>query len=535
MPGPNDKQVYASPSEIAREALRRLALSRVAPTPENYRKLYHEISGSSVGPNPGSVLEDLIIDLRKVFPDSSGTLNELDKAVKQANWVQSSQILHDIISRAGNQTGPSAKGNSASSAALTASIDLLIQTLKLGVEPRLEDISELSMSLREVIDDLRKADNVAAFEKAGTALKKIWLTLELNHSGNINQQEALKSLLQLLLQNIGELVDEDSWLRGQLEIVSKVVEGPINVDALQEAEKRLKEVIFKQGLIKHSLREATSTLKDTMKTFINRMGEAVESTGDYQDKITAYADRIGHTEDVHELNKILESVLKDTRTMQATTRRTHEAMVTDRKAVEQAEKRIQELEAELVEMSALVSEDPMTHSLNRRGMEQEYARETSRAMRTGHPLCVAMIDLDNFKKLNDTHGHHAGDEALIHLVRTAREELRATDIIGRMGGEEFMIMLPNTVQEDAVMVVERLQRALTKKFFLNNNDRILITFSAGVAVYVAGESQESIMDRADKALYEAKHTGKNRVCVAAPGSVSPGAVSPDAMVAGAGL
>lgn len=512
----NEKQTFASPSEIAREALRRLALSRIAPTPDNYRKLYHEISGSRVGPNPGSVLEDLIIDLRKYFPESGQNLNELDKSVKQANWVQSSQILHEIVSRAGSQSGTSVKAGAAGSAALTASIDLLIQTLKLGVEPRLENISELSNGLGDVIDSLRKADSVAAIEKAGTALKKIWLSLELNHSGNINQQEALRSLLQLLLQNIGELVDEDSWLRGQLEIVSKVVDGPINADVLQEAEKRLKEVIFKQGLIKHSLREATTTLKDTMKTFINRMGEAVESTGDYQDKITTYADKISHTEDVHELNKILESVLKDTRTMQAATQRTHEAMVIDRKAVEQAEKRIQELEAELVEMSALVSEDPMTHSLNRRGMEQEYARETSRAMRTGHPMCVAMIDIDNFKKLNDTHGHHAGDEALIHLVQVSREELRATDIIGRMGGEEFMIMLPNTTQEDAIQVVERLQRALTKKFFLNNNDRILITFSAGVAVYEAGESQESIMDRADKALYEAKHTGKNRVCTAEP-------------------
>lgn len=517
MPGPNDKQVYASPSEIAREALRRLALSRIAPTPDNYRKLYHEISGSKVGPNPGSVLEDLIIDLRKYFPESGEALADLEKSVKQANWVQSSQILHDIITRASNQANQSSKsGNATNSATLTAAIDLLVQTLKLGVEPRLENIPQLSDDLNKVMDSIRRSDNAASLDKAGAALKKIWLSLELNHSGSINQQEALKSLLQLLLQNIGELVDEDSWLRGQLEIVSKVVDGPINVDALQEAEKRLKEVIFKQGLIKHSLREATSTLKDTMKTFINRMGEAVESTGDYQDKITVYADRISGTENVHELTKILENVLKDTRSMQATTRRTHEAMVTDRKAVEQAEKRIQELEAELVEMSALVSEDPMTHSLNRRGMEQEYARETSRAMRTGSPLCVAMIDIDNFKKLNDNHGHHAGDEALIHLVQVAKEELRATDIIGRMGGEEFMIMLPNTLQEDAVMVVERLQRALTKKFFLNNNDRILITFSAGVAVYEAGESQESIMDRADKALYEAKHTGKNRVCIALP-------------------
>jgi diguanylate cyclase len=522
MSGTHDKQVYASPSEIAREALRRLALSRVAPTPENYRKLYHEISGSSIGPNPGSVLEDLIIDLRKYFPDSSQALNDLEKSVMQANWVQSSQILHDIISRASRQAVMTGKSASpVSSATLTAALDLLVQTLRLGVEPRLEHIPQLSTDLNKVIDGIRQTNNAASLEKAGAALKKIWLSLELQHSGDVNQQEALRNLLQLLLQNIGELVDEDSWLRGQLEMVSKAVEGPINVDALQEAEKRLKEVIFKQGLIKHSLREATSTLKDTMKTFINRMGEAVESTGDYQEKITGYAEQIGGTEDVHELNHILENVLKDTRSMQATTRRTHEAMVTDRKAVEQAEKRIQELEAELVEMSALVSEDPMTHSLNRRGMEQEYARETSRAMRHGTPLCVAMIDLDNFKKLNDTHGHQAGDEALIHLVRVAKEELRATDIIGRMGGEEFMIMLPNTNQEDALMVVSRLQRALTKKIFLNNNDRILITFSAGVAVYEAGESQASIMDRADKALYEAKHAGKNRVCIAGPGA-APG-------------
>jgi diguanylate cyclase len=131
-----------------------------------------------------------------------------------------------------------------------------------------------------------------------------------------------------------------------------------------------------------------------------------------------------------------------------------------------------------------------------------------------------MLDIDNFKKLNDTHGHLAGDEALIHLVQVAKEESRATDIIGRMGGEEFMIMLPNTNMEDAVMVVTRLQRALTKKFFLNANEKILITFSAGVALYEPGESQESIMDRADKALYEAKHTGKNRVCIAAPGADS---------------
>ncbi len=531
MPGPNDRQTLSNPSEIAREALRRLALSRIAPTPDNYQKLYHEISGSRLGPNPGAVLEDLIADLRRVYPDAGIELGELEKIVRQANWVQCSQRLHEFITqRAGQMKNIGRGGNT-----LSLSTELLIQTLEIGVAPQLQTYPRLSSDLAKVIQDLRHAADAAALEKSAQALKKFWLDLELQQTGALNQQEALRNLLLLLLQNIGELVDEDSWLRGQLEIVSKVVDGPINPDALLDAEKRLKEVIFKQGLVKHSLREATTTLKSTMKTFISRMGEAVESTGDYQGKITGYADQISHTEDVIELNRILENVIKDTRSMQAATQRTHEAMQNDRRAVEQAERRIQELEAELVEMSALVSEDPMTRSLNRRGMEHEYARETSRAIRTGSPLCVAMLDIDNFKKLNDTHGHLVGDEALIHLVKTAKEELRATDIIGRMGGEEFMILLPNTGVEDAVMVVTRLQRALTRKIFLGEknlgeknlteSDKILITFSAGVARYEHGEAQESIMDRADKALYEAKHTGKNKVCIAAPGNPAQAAAS----------
>jgi diguanylate cyclase len=83
-----------------------------------------------------------------------------------------------------------------------------------------------------------------------------------------------------------------------------------------------------------------------------------------------------------------------------------------------------------------------------------------------------------------------------------------------MGGEEFLLMLPNTPVDEAVKVVERLQRALTKKFFMNNNDRILITFSAGVALRGPDESQDAVIARADGAMYEAKQTGKNRVCIA---------------------
>ena len=96
----------------------------------------------------------------------------------------------------------------------------------------------------------------------------------------------------------------------------------------------------------------------------------------------------------------------------------------------------------------------------------------------------------------------------------AKEELRLTDHIARMGGEEFLILLPNTPLDEAAKIITRLQRSLTKKYFLDNNEKVLITFSAGVAERVQGESQEASIARADSAMYEAKHSGKNRVCLA---------------------
>jgi diguanylate cyclase len=124
---------------------------------------------------------------------------------------------------------------------------------------------------------------------------------------------------------------------------------------------------------------------------------------------------------------------------------------------------------------------------------------------------VSVIDLDNFKKLNDTHGHSAGDEALIHLVKVIKALLRPSDSIGRFGGEEFVVLLPETTLDAGKFAIERLQRELTKQFFLANNEKLLITFSAGVAQLRPGESESEVVKRADRAMYRAKQAGKNRV------------------------
>jgi diguanylate cyclase len=203
--------------------------------------------------------------------------------------------------------------------------------------------------------------------------------------------------------------------------------------------------------------------------------------------------------------------MKDTRGMQLDMIRSRDELQQAHKQVKEAEEKIRLLEAELDQVSELVHEDHLTGTLNRRGMEDAFGRELSRADRLKSPMSVSLLDIDHFKRLNDTYGHDAGDEALVHLVRVTREALRPTDVIARFGGEEFVIILPDTGIDEAVKVMTRVQRHLTKNFFMHDNQRLLITFSAGVALRNAGEGAESMISRADKALYQAKEAGRNRV------------------------
>jgi diguanylate cyclase len=132
-------------------------------------------------------------------------------------------------------------------------------------------------------------------------------------------------------------------------------------------------------------------------------------------------------------------------------------------------------------------------------------------MRSSSPLALALLDIDNFKKLNDSQGHAAGDTALVHLVKVVKDLVRPTDTVARYGGEEFVVLMPDTDLDGAIQVMQRVQRELTKRFFLHNNEKMLITFSAGVTLYRTGEQRDDTIQRADQAMYHAKKSGKNRV------------------------
>jgi diguanylate cyclase len=248
--------------------------------------------------------------------------------------------------------------------------------------------------------------------------------------------------------------------------------------------------------------------------FISRIGEMSESTGDYHVKIENYVEKLGSTEDLPTINTILQDLISDTKSLHLDMVRSHEELLNARRQAEAAEQKMHELEAELGQVSELVYQDHLTGTLNRRGMDEAFVREFARAKRGQTSISVALLDIDHFKKINDTFGHDVGDQALIHLAGVVKEILRPMDVVARYGGEEFVIILPDTAEADGVKIMTRLQRDLTKRYFLHENEKLLITFSAGVAQRSGEETAEALIARADDALYRAKQAGRNRVFAA---------------------
>ena len=170
----------------------------------------------------------------------------------------------------------------------------------------------------------------------------------------------------------------------------------------------------------------------------------------------------------------------------------------------------------LDQVQRLASHDELTRALNRRALVSSLERERVRAERSGVPFAIGMMDLDHFKAVNDTYGHAAGDAVLREFAAIVHAKMRATDVFGRYGGEEFLIVLVGTELPAALEGIERIRSAVQSHDWSTIAPSLRQTVSAGVASFRKGMSIEQLLHGADQALYEAKNSGRNRVIASKP-------------------
>jgi len=228
-----------------------------------------------------------------------------------------------------------------------------------------------------------------------------------------------------------------------------------------------------------------------------RYGKALESAGD----------EIENTKSDHDLSKVVGRLLSETRSAVDRTRAVEDQL-------SQASGEIQQLRKELETAQTEANVDALTGLANRKNFDSMLARGTEEAKKDNHPLSLLVLDVDHFKKFNDTYGHQVGDQVLKLLGAVLKNNVKGQDTAARYGGEEFAVILPNTSLDNALKVAETIRVQVAGKSVVqrNSGEKLgQITISIGVAQYVRGETMEQVIHRADQALYCAKGTGRNRV------------------------
>ena len=497
------------PSDIAREALRRLATKQLAPTPANYQACYNEIAElPNLPPFPEVPLRELLAGLSARNDTQEKQLDKLSGAISRRSWQGVKESL-SAFAMAGEARAHTEMAHDL----LTVLPVELAGKLARFVEAVLPALGEADSRVvgmsGELVRLLRQP--TVEIETAQALLGSLVHQAVFAAEEQLEIKELLLKLLHLIIQNIGELSTDDSWLKGQIDGLLASVAPPLTLRHLDEMERRLRDVMEKQGRAKSRAVEAQAEMRHMLAEFIERLGVMNRSSSEFEVHIEESARQIENVSRLEDLRPLLDDVIQATHAMAEETAQSREQLKNLQEKVSVTESELRHLHQELDNASALARHDPLTDALNRKGLDEAMEREVSDMRRKETPLSVSLLDIDNFKKLNDRLGHEAGDRALVHLADVTRRSLRPSDTLARYGGEEFVVLMPDTKLEQGIEVMARLQRELTKAIYMAGNEKILITFSAGVAQLAADESGTEAIRRADQAMYLAKRAGKNRV------------------------
>ena len=532
-----------APAVLAKGALRRLAQSQQEPTPENFARAYAEESGQvppaqAESRQQGEAWAELVQRVVKNLPRGGKqwtTARRKDslQRVLEGSRSDPNRLLQRLQSLMcaweDDVPGETALGEGESTLDTGAAAAVQPSVLEDGSGPRWAAlVSELESTIATALPSDQEEAARLALELTetrrellahGVTLERVEQVALLCQQARrlLGQRHRLVNQLTDLCREMGaslsDLAEDESWVQGQCARLHEEVSGPPSLRSLRAAAALLKETREQQGAVKSERRATRAALQQLFQDMLLEVGELGQHAGRFQQAAAVHAQAIERADTLEGLAEVVKSLLADTRDVQTAVSRSGDKLLTGRSRATELESRVRELELELRRLSAEVSTDQLTQVANRRGLLLAFAGETAQVSREpGRMLAVGLIDIDNFKKLNDSLGHAAGDQALKALAAAVRQQLRPQDHLARFGGEEFVVLLPQTDLDEAEQALTRLQRSLSEALFLHQGREVFVTFSAGVTAWRPGEELQPALERADQGLYEAKRTGKNRTC-----------------------
>ncbi len=269
---------------------------------------------------------------------------------------------------------------------------------------------------------------------------------------------------------------------------------------------REKELEAERAKVREKLKVVIKSIVDSL----NSLGESETAIVDSLNQHVMGIEDIIKLDNIDQITERLAQLSKDLR---RTINRVKREIGRTRSELERTKGELETLRKQLEKYREQSIIDELTKVLNRRGIMDVLSREMARSRRFNTPLSVIILDIDDFKKVNDTYGHLVGDKVLQAVASIVKENLRATDVVGRYGGEEFLVVLPDTDAEGARVVAEKLRKAIEKKVYKYKDKTFKVTVSLGVAQMREGDTPESLINRADRALYLSKSAGKNRTTI----------------------
>lgn len=259
------------------------------------------------------------------------------------------------------------------------------------------------------------------------------------------------------------------------------------------------------------LKDTNSTIDKELKKVLDILSASSKGTDQFGEKLDNFSGKLNRAVSVETLREAVAKIAEETRVISAKNHKLQEDLALTTTQLGEMRENFDRAHHE-------AQIDPLTEVGNRKFFDREILRTLAEASAEQSQLCLLMVDIDLFKKFNDMHGHLVGDQVLRLVARTLVENLKGRDVIARYGGEEFVIVLPQTRLQDAERVANQLRIGLsTKQITRRGTNEILgaVTISLGVAEYVPGEDGDTLISRADVALYKAKQTGRNKVVCAA--------------------